>query len=264
MSAYGEYALETYVPDTKPFKGTWTSASSATFSERRGNPNVIRLTLQDGKQRHLDVSTSAIWDESNGVGDWGYDEAGSQVDGKWKYCYAVPESGDDDRLAIRVSDNPPTTGPAGYSSWELVWATYDSLGDLKTVYQLGNRFYYQTQRPASTLPFGFGWHGQWTDYVIDDVVPMSCGAVNIRHHVQHARVGTAVQALVVGPEGGGWLLACYAAGVGAYGHVAGQIPTPGVESKKISILNYTWEGPTDQILHQEVAILGWIDEWIEP
>ena len=264
MSAYGEYALETYVPDTKPFKGTWTSASSATFSERRGNPNVIRLTLQDGKQRHLDVSTSAIWDESNGVGDWGYDEAGSQGGDKWQYFYAVPESGDDDRLATRVSDNPPTTGPAGYSNWELVWATYDLGGDLKQVHQVGNSFGYRSHQGPSSLPPLFGWQADWTDYSIDDVVPLSCGTVHLWQCIVHTSGAGQTQPVVVGPEGGGWLIPNYALGSHDDSHVVGDVPTLGGESKEISVYNYSWGGPTDRVLHQEISILGWIDEWIKP
>ena len=129
-------------PDTKPFQGIWASVSTVTFEERPGQSTTVRLTLQDGKQRYVDVSTPLTWSEANGVADLGYDEAGSQGNDKWKYFYAIPKSGDDSQLSIRASDNPPSTGPAGYSNWKYIWCTYDASGDLINVIQSGNVFTY--------------------------------------------------------------------------------------------------------------------------
>lgn len=135
-----------YQADTSSPKGTWASVSTVNFAARPGQPTYSRLTLQDGKMR-VAASSTLAWAIANGVADLGYDEAGSQGNSKWLYFYAVPKSGDDNQFTVRASDNPPSTGPAGYSNWKSIWSTYiDGSGNLVKVYQSGNEFFYDARQ----------------------------------------------------------------------------------------------------------------------
>jgi hypothetical protein len=127
--------------DTKQPQGEWKTTSTVDFYARSSQPTTVRLTLQDGKQRYFTGTLN--WAISNGVADLGYDEAGSQGNAKWLYFYAVPDSADDQLLTIRASDNPPSTGPAGYTDYRCVWKTYiDGSGNLIRIIQVDNGFYY--------------------------------------------------------------------------------------------------------------------------
>ena len=128
-----------YLPDTKGMKGTWATGTTVNFAARPGQPSTSRWTAQSGKQRT--ASGTLAWSDANNVADLGWDEAASQAAGdKWIYFYQVPKSGDDSQFTIRASDNAPSTGPAGYTDWKLVWAAYRASASLMTTFQTGNKF----------------------------------------------------------------------------------------------------------------------------
>jgi len=138
--------------------------------------------------------TTGTWDISNGVADWGYDEAASQGNSKFLYFYAVPKSGDDDSLVVRVSDNAPSTGPTGYSNFKLVWATYiDSSGDLLHVFQQGNTFRYQIEaEPAAIAALTkTTFINPGAEYSVVDRVPASASGAAVHAKVVSASTGAA-------------------------------------------------------------------------
>lgn len=174
-----------YQPDTKSPKGTWATTSTVSFAARPGQPSTIRLTPQDGKQRTMSTGT---FDISNGVADWGYDEAASQGNSKWLYFYAVPKSGDDNSLVIRASDNPLSTGPTGYSNYKVVWKTYiDGSGNLINVVQRNNEFQYYNQSDGVIYSGnGAGYIEPETSYASVDLsgqVPVGASEVQFKCYI---------------------------------------------------------------------------------
>lgn len=127
--------------DTKPLKGEWQTATTVDFAAHPRQPSKVQLTLQDGIQRS--VTGTLNWAVANGVADLGYDEAGSQGNSKWLHFYAVPSSGDNKVLTVRASDNAPSTGPASYTNFKWLYATYiDGSGNLRKIYQVGEDWFY--------------------------------------------------------------------------------------------------------------------------
>lgn len=250
-----------FTPDTKSPKGTWATTTTVSFGARPGQPATTLLTLQDGKQRTM---TTGTWDVANGVADWGYDEAASQGNSKWLYFYAVPKSGDDDSLVVRVSDNAPSTGPTGYTNFKLVWATYmESGATLRKVFQTGNEFNYANPHSPSG---GFGGSGSADSaiqtYSMLNYIPRSSSFARLKAYIQVSAVGT-WYFFVDGEEdvtsGTTRWNTCKAT---AGGNAANEVAHTCFE---IQVEN-------DQIGHfREVAYAehrldceGWVDEWIDP
>jgi len=127
--------------DTKLPKLTYTAAGQITVAPSPGEPSTVRQALQDGKQRY--VLSSLLFDFANGVADLGLDE-GTEQASTWYYMYLVPTTGLDDLLTVRASDNPPDTGPTGYSNFKYLGAFYnDSSADIVNFRQVsGDRFEY--------------------------------------------------------------------------------------------------------------------------
>jgi len=162
-----------YVEDTKSPQGIWQTGTTVNFVARNGQPSTVRLTLQDGKQRSF--SGTLNWDDTNGVADLGYDEAGSDADTRWIYFYAVPSSGDDDILSVRASDNDPSTGPAGYSNYKLIWAAYRTTSLLESI-QRGNAFSYDGVRQIYHLT-AHATEATFQTVDISAYVPASAGEI---------------------------------------------------------------------------------------
>ncbi len=262
LDSNNSQAQTSYDPDTPPPRGTWIDTTEVDFAAWPGHPSTLRLALSDGKTR-IASGTLAV-DKNNGVADLGYDDASSQGNSKWLYFYAVPKTGDDDAFTIVMSDNPPTTGPLGRSASKYLWSTYiDGSGDLREVFQVDvERFITNDTKPAASCTTLATWIGSWTDYAIDDVVPLTASAVEIRAHIRHTASGTSQQALLVGPEGGGWLYPAYCLGANDFNQVCGLVPLPGTATKKVALQNYTWDATTDQVAHQEIRFSGWVDGYL--
>ena len=254
--------------DTKTFQGTWASVSTISFGARPGQPSTVSLTLQDGKQRSLDVGTPVTWDEANGVADLGYDEAGSQGDDKWKYWYAVPSSGNDNVLSIRASDNPPSTGPTGYSNWKYIWSCYDNGGDLNHIRQDGNWFHYNNMWNGSVYSGnGAGYienEGSYSSVDISGKVPAT--AVRMEWYNMMTLPATTYHR---------WILSWSYDGTAQsdYLYARGNIDNE-MNSTKISILHVP-SGRTIYRRRQQLAGTGdlsyisyvvrsWQDGWIDP
>lgn len=244
--------------DTKSPKGTWATTSTVSFGARPGQPSTTLLTLQDGTQRSM---TTGTWDISNGVADWGYDEAASQGNTKWLYFYAVPKSGDDTQLVIRASDNAPSTGPTGYSNWKYVWATYiDGSGNLLENYQSGNIF-------SKASGAGFGSASILQDNAVHSLdlsglIPQTASIAKIR--IQLAITGLSQARFEVWPLGG--------SSGNAIGRITPssdtetdqedahfEVPTPGTKS-----VDYRVNPILGTITSKGFTVFGWIDEWIDP
>lgn len=121
--------------DTKLPEMGWVSASQINVAAAPGEPTTVRQTLQDGKQRYA-ISTLSF-DFANGVADLGLDE-GTEQASTWYYMYLVPTTGLDDLLTVRASDNPPDTGPTGYSNFKYVGAFFnDASSDIRNFLQYG-------------------------------------------------------------------------------------------------------------------------------
>ncbi|NIT79780.1 MAG: hypothetical protein GWN58_34030 [Anaerolineae bacterium] len=124
--------------DTKLPELSWVSTSQISVAAAPGEPSTVRQTLQDGKQRY--ALSSLLFDFANGVADLGLDE-GTEQASTWYYMYLVPTAGLDDLLTIRASDNPPDTGPTGYSNYKYVGAFLNtSTSDILKFFQSGARF----------------------------------------------------------------------------------------------------------------------------
>jgi hypothetical protein len=75
---------------------------------------------------------------------------------------------------VRASDNPPSTGPAGYSAYTHIWSTYiDGSGNLRNVIQRGNRFI----APLTTFNPGGTASSDGSPVALDisSAVPVSAG-----------------------------------------------------------------------------------------
>jgi hypothetical protein len=251
----GTQAQAAYAPDTKGLKGTWASGTTVNFASRPGHASTSRWSAQSGKQR---TSTGTLaWDDANNVADLGWDEAASQAAGdKWVYFYQVPKSGADDQFTIRASDNPPSVGPAGYTDWKLVWATYRSSGSLVKVYQAGNVFKYAVKVNKSIG--GTTVDVSPVSLSLADAVPYSSAEVYVEPRAEGSS-WVQTDLYVDGDTGGG----SYARG--QYNAAAGgnlthlYVPTP--TSPKIIHYKKTAGGT---IAGSDLQVLGWIDEWIDP
>jgi hypothetical protein len=238
-----------YLPDTKSPQGTWATETTVNFAARPGQPSTTRLTLQDGKQR---TSTGTLaWAVANGVADLGYDEAGSQGNSKWLYFYAVPKSGDDNQFTIRASDNPPTTGPAGYTNWKMVWSTYiDGSGNLLKVYQQGDRFYREAILQVLNTS---GGPGTKTTLALSSAIPLTATAALLK---AYAATGGASGVLDLFIDGATsryeWV---YPSSVNDSSSF--EMPTP-TSPKQIQ---YQINGAS--LAAAIVETSGWIDEWID-
>jgi len=140
-----------YESVTSPPGGTWISATQVDFGARPGQPAVVANILPDGVRRTM--SATVHWDAANGVADLGYDEAASAAgNSKFIFFYAVPTTGADSLLTIIASDNDPSVGPAGRTTFQHVWTTYkDSSGNLLAVAQRSNVFSFIRARQALAL-----------------------------------------------------------------------------------------------------------------
>jgi len=251
--------------DTKSPKGTWQSGTTVDFAARPGQPSTMRLTLQDGKQRT--ASGTLAWDHANSVADLGYDEAASEAAGdKWIYFYAVPSSGDDDVLTVRASDNPPSTGPAGYSNWKLVWAAYRLSAALLKVYQRGNVFDYANNRQSLDFTGSGAADGVIQTLSLAADIPASAILARIQAYSQ---MNAATGSMYVFSDGDEDLstgttrhntaqLKIAAPNTNSIGHWnEGQIPVPGGTKQ----IGYFREAA---YLNSRIETLGWTDEWIDP
>ena len=238
-----------YQADTATPKGTWATVSTVNFAARPGQPATSRLTFQDGKSRI--ASGTLAWAIANGVADLGYDEAGSQGNSKWLYFYAVPKSGDDNLFTIRASDNPPTTGPAGYTNWKMVWSTYiDGSGNLLKVIQSGSRFNWaEVLAPALSVTTK-------THYDASAYVPETAALAMV---MLRADYSAAAAQLSVYPTGATAHMAFAYCGDGtqANGTTQADIPVGGSPRGFDYALSGT--GAVGNFYFQ-----GWIDEWIAP
>lgn len=252
----------TNVADTKKPRGVRNSATAVDFSAKPGQSSTVRRTLQDGKQRYF--AGTLAFAIANGVADLGYDEAASQGNSKWLYFYVVPDSGDDNLLTVRASDNPPTTGPTGYTEWEMVWETYiDGSGNLLHVRQQGNRMLCEQQTVFSAAPTGGTDEG--TPGVLmafASYVPATANAVNFSYYLNaaassHWRVqfrdnstdqdmwGGEVHALNGGTES-----------------LAYEIPLP-TSTKSVYRRLFRNSGSDPNANWHILWITGWTDEWLE-
>jgi hypothetical protein len=256
------------VDDTKSPQGTWlTGGVTVSFGPRAGQPGTSRLTLQDNLRRTM---TTGTWAISNGVADWGYDEAASQGNNKWLYFYAVPKSGDNTKLVIKASDNTPDVGPAGHKGkFKIVWVTYISSGALRRLYQNGNRFLHPASIFSSSLPVSFAWDYAGTDHTIDDVVPRTAIEALVYASIIHTNFTGDQIGLFVGPKGAHWgTVRPYVRGALDINSQHGSVALEsGLVSKQIRKRNDDWVGGgtgASRLLSQEVMFNGFVDEWIDP
>jgi len=252
-----------YLPDTKPFKGIWQTVTTVDFLAYSGQPSTVKLTLQDGKQRT--VIGTLNWAVATGIADLGYDEAGSQGNSKWLYWYAVPSSGDDNILSIRASDNPPSTGPAGYSNFEYLWADYiDGSGNLAKVFQSGQQFSYATQsQPTGGFTGGGSADVSIQTLSLVDHIPATASYAILQAYIQVNSASTSY--FFVNGEGDSssgttlWNTSTFRLGGNAGGeaaHSRGLIATP-TTTKQV---DYFREAAFSEY---RVDCHGWIDEWIK-
>jgi hypothetical protein len=249
-----------YAPDTKSPKGTWATTSTVSFDARPGQSSTTRLTLQDGTQRTM---TTGTFDIANGVADWGYDEAASQGNSKLLYFYAVPKSGDDTQVVVRVSDNVPGTGPTGYTNFKLVWATYiDGSGNLLGVRQSGNRFVYHEKQPEVT---GTSFDGSPVQRTLT-YCPASAGYADLTARMQPNGNGYGEYRIWIDDGGAPTDSAAttvttvyYSFNVSGHNQERGLIPL--VTSRSIYYRRFQGSGTLQST---ELSMHGWVDEWIDP
>lgn len=250
-------AQVTNLADTKSPKGIWATTSTVNFAARPGQPTTVRKTGSDNKQRYM---TSGTWDISNGVADWGYDEAGSQGNSKWLYFYLVPKSGDDTQWVVRASDNPPSTGPAGYSVYIHVWSTYiDGSGNLIEVVQRGNNF----QKAYSNYDLGTSADATPVALDISTAVPVSAGAVFMVGRIQGDDTAYRFVQLHIFAEGPSnprkiMEIQCRGTGVG-YGQMFGEVIIQ-YGSQQLYYQKIVNTGP---IASSDIKVSGWVDESVE-
>jgi len=193
------------------------------------------------------------------VADLGYDHADSETGtDKVIYFYQVPKSGADDEYTIRASDNPPATGPTGYTDFKLVWASYEDTNSLYKVYQSGNVFQFSGKIVGSqgTTPGG-------PATITLDEVPVSAGMADLSAAMQ--TTGTAQCQTDVWPLGdtadSSHLQAqCGTNGETDLANVRGLVPVPGATKQ----VERSLSAFTGSILGSWVNIHGWLDEWIDP
>jgi hypothetical protein len=240
-----------YQADTKSPKGTWATATTVNFAARPGQPSFSRLTFQDAKSR-VAASSTLAWAIANGVADLGYDEAASQGNTKWLYFYAVPKSGDDNQFTIRASDNPPTTGPTGYTNWKLVWTTYiDGSGNLAKLRQEGNRFYYKDHTIAN-VNLGAGSDGSPVTQSAATWVPVTASAMQL--WMQASASNTCAFSVFVDGETV-WIASLYM--------VTGDSDSMTVDLPMLSSPKQFQYQRGVTIGWAEYSCLGWTDEWID-
>jgi hypothetical protein len=261
-----------YTPDTKSPKGTWATATTVSFGARPGQPSTTRLTLQDGTQRTM---TTGTWNVANGVADWGYDEAASQGNSKVLYFYAVPKSGDDTQVVVRVSDNGPSTGPTGYTNFKLVWATYiDGSGNLIEVHQRRNTFWWNAVRAiysdSNVTPFALTAFdlalpatGNTGPYC-----PLSAGEVNIDIHMWHTTTATDRWDFQLSYDGTNvtGLAVVEDPAQNTTGHMDEELTMPvnPANNSRIYLALVRNYGSSPNVNYLGVRVRGWIDEWIDP
>lgn len=245
----GTQAQAQYLPDTKGMKGTWATGTTVNFAARPGQPSTSRWTAQSGKQRT--ASGTLAWDNANNVADLGWDEAASQAAGdKWIYFYQVPKSGADDQFTIRASDNPPGTGPAGYTDFKLVWATYRSAAVLLQVYQRGNVFQYTNKQLVVN---GGAGDASLVTASLTTTIPDSAGEAQLTLYVVDGNLAVHVD----GETTGDFTAAVCNTVASAADFNTFTIPTP-TSPKQIQYSKSI--SPTTADIYAN----GWIDEWIDP
>ena len=258
-------------PDTRSPKGTWASGTTVDFAARPGQPDSIRLTLQDGKQREMIADT---WDVANGVADWGYDEAGSQGNDRWLYFYAVPKSGDDNYLVVRASDNPPSTGPAGYSLWKLVWITYMGTAVLRRVLQCGNQFLwdrrYNIIASSNVAPFAFTAYDLALPATGADgpYVPPTAGLVQLVMAMWHATTAVDRWDLEMSYDGTNVLDSMSVADPASGNHTGHQdrtilVPVDAANDARLYLRLVRNYGSSANVNFLAARIMSWVDSWID-
>lgn len=94
---------------------------------------TVRITFNDGLQRHLDVADYAMLDISHTVGVDGVLQnaldTGAAAADKFYYVYAVPASGAPQHIRLLASLKPPTPdGPADHAIWRYLGAIMTKTG----------------------------------------------------------------------------------------------------------------------------------------
>lgn len=235
--------------DTKLFEGVWqTGGTTVVFGPKPGRAQAMRRTFLDGRQRSL--IGPVTWAAANGVGLLGYDESASQTGtDKLYYWYLVPDPNDDARCSIVASDNPPTTGPAGYSYWELIWADREDSNALVKVVQCGSRFTYESRFLG--LDLGSGTDGSPVSHTLTRI-PESAGSAGLQ---LYAANGSAFEVYLDGSS------SVFAQAHGVAGAVDTQsIVVPVNDSTGAKKVEYkrTVSGESARIYQ-----VGWTDEWID-
>ena len=275
ISRYNQAQQQQYqatsVLDTKPVMGAWTSATTVNFDARPGQPSITYQTLQDGKQRYM---TTGAWDIANGVADWGYDEAASQGNTKFLYFYEVPKSGDDNQIVIRASDNPPSTGPTGYTNFKYVWATYiDGSGNLLKVHQRRNRFFWDVSRTIFSLSNTAAFAYTAYDLALPATgstgpyCPITAGEVMGRTMAWHTTTAHDRWDIRISYNSTDPLSITGVADVNleAGGQMVNfDLPVDPVNNSRIYIGLIHVTGSSPNLNYAHAAINGWNDEWIDP
>jgi hypothetical protein len=249
--------------DTKLPTLTYTAAGQITVSPSPGEPTTVYQTLQDNKQRY--VTGSLLFDFANGVADRGLDE-GTEQASTWYYMYLVPESGNDNRLTVRASDNPPSSGPTGYTNFRYLGAfRNDGSSNIVEFYQRSARTYYkETVEPSalSSTTLGTAYYPRFTASV-SDAVPDSTGVLLGKLQINRNVNSGFTAANRIWITGGTdiWIQASIAESRYHLRQQYFEMPMP-TGTKQIDYESWSDNEPTVYISFQRVSVYGWEDAYL--
>jgi len=245
-----------FIPDSRLPNGTWQAgAASVVFDAKSGQPSTLRATApQSGTQRTM--SLPATWAIANGVGNLGYDEAGSQGNSKWLYGYLVDDGSGN--WTIKFSDNPPSVGPAGHTDFIPIYETYiDGSGNLLHVFQNGPNFRHEERKaPSASSGYGTTFQAQ-ADLSISDLVPATAEEAQMALEIQRGSSGlgeVVYQRLYVDGESNPFVEIRQPGQAGYTTEISCSIPLATVQTVEYESAR---SGGTADLSAQKVFVTGW-------
>jgi hypothetical protein len=242
-----------YVPDSMLPQLSWAGVSQVDVAAAPGQASVVKLTLQDDKERIFSGVLS--FDPSLGAVDGGLD-TGTEASDAWYYLYLVPKSGNDDLLTVRGSANPPYTGPSGYSAYRYLGAVRNDTGDIRKFYQSEKDFRYLVNlRPVNGSASADGSPVQLS---LDTYVPKTSALARMMVYFQGNNASGEFKVWVTGEQGtsNNWHLNALNPKIDYTGaNIIDDIPVPG-DTKEV------YYQRTGNANFSIIKINGWTDGYL--
>jgi hypothetical protein len=128
---------------------TRTGNSQVQVQARHGT--LLRLHMDVGEAGAVKEATGPLtFDFANGNADLGLDSDSSEGASTWYYLYAVPTG--TQSFTLRASDNPPSSGPTGYTTWKYLGAFHNDVSQNIVLFvHDGKRFSFDRAQKDYTL-----------------------------------------------------------------------------------------------------------------